>query len=562
MLKALAPTKSSQAAIKLAVDPCLKVRPSVLIKNRRVLFRRGNFLPRVLVSLFVYWWLTLATPVIAAAQQNASNYDRLERAARMIGEGQLATAEAELNAVLQRAPQDANGLNLLGVVRAQQQRAAEAEGLFLRALKAKPTLLGAYLNLGRLYLELQKEERALWSFAEAVKLAPDDADINLNLALLYERKREYERALLHLRKIPPSQMGADHLYVLIKSHLGLGQVREAQALSQSLKQPGKVPAEMAAAFAAAFAERELFDDAIQILEAARQGSGEASFALLYNLGTAYYRKGEFARAEQYYTEALASKPNDVEALRALARVARAAGELEKALAYLIRARSLAPKSEPVLYDFGWTALNLNLLFDALPVLEALQRAHPDEPGYLYALGIARLQNGEAQRAVELLNRFVKLRPAESGGYYVLGAALYGLKQFPQARAMLERSVAIAPYPDAEYYLGMIAYNEGDAERAAIWLQRALKSEPKYAAARTALGMVYARQKNYQAARVELERAMELNPKDATASYQLGLVYARLGEKTLAQNMFTTADKLRAENEKERAVRFRLVDPPK
>jgi superkiller protein 3 len=181
---------------------------------------------------------------------------------------------------------------------------------------------------------------------------------------------------------------------------------------------------------------------------------------------------------------------------------------------------------------------------------------------MYALGIARLQNGEAQRAVDLLKRFIELRPEDSGGYYVLGAALYGLKQFPQARAMLERSVSLEPYPDAEYYLGMIAYNEGDTAQASKWLQGALKAEPNNAAAHTALGMVYAREKNYQAARAELERAMELNPKDATASYQLGLVYARLGEKSLAQSMFATSDKLRAEKEKESVVRFRLVDPPK
>ncbi|HKS30262.1 MAG TPA: tetratricopeptide repeat protein [Pyrinomonadaceae bacterium] len=520
-----------------------------------------SFPQKALLLLFICWCTLLAAPSKATAQQNASNYDRLERAASLISAGQLAGAEGELNAVLRRSPEDANALNLLGVIRAQQRRNTEAEQLFLRAVKSAPTLMGAYLNLARLYLELEKQERALWAFTEAAKLSPEDADINLNLALIYERRREYERALEQLSKIPSSQMGAEHLYVLIKSHLGLGHVSEAQSLAASLKQPGRVPADIATPFAAAFAERELFDDAIQILEAAKQ-SGAPSFPLLYNLGTAYYRKRDFTRAEAFYTEALNVKQDDVDTLRALARVARAQGELEKALAHLVRARKLAPKSEAVLYDFGWTALNLNLLFDALSVLEELQRAHPDDPAYLYALGIARLQNGEAQKTVDLLNRFIKLRPEESGGYYVLGAALYALKQFPQARAMLERSVELEPYPDAQYYLGMIAYNEGDDARAAQWLERALKAEPNYASARAALGMTYSRQKNYKAARTELERAMQLNPKDATAAYQLGLVYARLGEKDLAQGMFSTADKLRAEKEKESAVRFRLIDPPK
>jgi tetratricopeptide (TPR) repeat protein len=532
----------------------------VLNLPHKKLPRRGRFLRRrLLLSLLCAVFASLCISV--AAQQGASSYDRLERAARMIGAGQLQGAEAELNAVLRRAPQDANALNLLGVIRAEQQRADEAEQLFLRAVKAKPDLLGAYLNLGRLYLQLQKTERALWAFDEAGKLSPDDADINLNLGLLYAARAQYEQALARLGKVPSSRFGAEHFFALIKSHLALGHLEEAKALSEPLKQPGKVPGDVAASFAAIFAEKGLFEEAILILEAARQNRSP-SYPLLFNLGTTYYLKKDFTRAEQAYTEALALKPDSVDALRALARVARAEGDLEKALAHLIRARKLAPKSEPVLYDFSWTALNLNLVFDALPVLEELQRAHPTEPGYLYALAIARLQNGEAQRAVELVKRFIELRPEESGGYYVLGAALYGLKQFPDARVALERSVALTPYADAEYYLGMIAHNTGDDAQAAVWLKRALKTEPNMAAARTALGIIYAGQKNFQAAREELERAMQLNPKDATAAYQLALVYARLGEKDLSKNMFTVADKLRGEKEKESAVRFRLVEPPK
>lgn len=559
MKKAKAQLLSDKAAFSVIVNLYIRVLPLLIIKNKESIFRAGHLRRSGLAAFTVALFLA-ATAAVQTSAQDAPNIVRLERSAEMIRKGQLASAEVELNTVLRRAPQEANALNLLGVIRAEQQKPAEAEALFLRALDAQPTLLGAYLNLGQLYLELQKTDRALWSFTEASKIAPDNPDINFNLASLYESRREYERALGQLAKIPSSQMSADHLHLLIKSHLGLGHVREAQTLSKPLTRPGTVPGEMAVHFAAAFAAHGLFDQSIQILEAAKQGSAP-SFDLLYNLGTGYYRKRDLARAEESYTAALALKNDDVETLRALARVARAGGELEKALAHLMRARKLAPDSEQVLYDFGWTALNLNLLFDALPVLEKLQRAHPDDPGYLYALSIARLQNGEALRAVQLVNRFIELRPADSSGYYVLGVALYSLKQFPQARAALERSVALAPYADAEYYLGMIAYNEGDNAQAATRLQRTLESEPNHPAARAALGQVYMKQKNYQAARAELERAIKLNPKDATAPYQLGLVYARLGEKTLAQAMFATADKLRGEKEKESAIRFRLAEPP-
>ncbi|HEX8709323.1 MAG TPA: tetratricopeptide repeat protein [Pyrinomonadaceae bacterium] len=529
-------------------------------KNGQGVSRRRNFRPSVLVAfqaLLLLLCLSLQPRFVVA--QNAGGYDRLERAVELLRKGELAGAERELGAVLRESPREANALNLLGVVRAQQRRMPEAEQLFLRALDAKPTLLGAYLNLGQLYLELQKTDRALWAFTEAGRLAPDNPSVNFNLAALYEGKREYRRALEFLGKMPPAEADLDQLYLRVKSHLGLGETQEARALAEQLKARGRVPAELAASFAAAFAERKLFDEAIAILEAARDAA-RPSFALLYNLGTSYAQKGERARAEAAYLEALAAKPDDVPTLRALAGIARADGNLEKALSYLVRARKVAPDSPAVLYDFGWTALNLNLIYDAIQALERVHQMKPDEPGYLYSLGIARLQNGEAAKAQQLLSRYIELRPEDSRGYYVLGATLYSIKQYPQARTALERSLALSPYADTEYYLGMIAYQEGDAARAAAHLQSALKTEPNHPAAHTALGMVYAKQKNYTAARSELERAVELAPKDGTASYQLGLVYARLGEKERSQAMFARADKLRAE--KQELVRFRLAEPPK
>ncbi|HYE66481.1 MAG TPA: tetratricopeptide repeat protein [Pyrinomonadaceae bacterium] len=368
----------------------------------------------------------------------------------MIRKGELARAETELDAVLRQHPLEANALNLLGVIRAQQRRVDLAEQLFLRALDAAPTLLGAYLNLGQLYLSSQKSDRALWAFTEASKLAPEQAIINYNLAALYEKRCEYERGLEYLERIPRSLWGPDHLYVLIKCYLGLGRTVEAQAIAAQLKQ----------------------------------------------------------------------------------------------------------------YDFSWTALNMNLLYDALQVLERLHRMQPDEPGYIYALAIARLHNGEAARARELLNRYIELRPEDARGYYVLGATLYSIKQFPEARAALERSLRLAHYADAEYYLGMIAQSEGDLAVAAQWLGRVLKSEPNHSSARAALGIIHLKQKNYEAARAELERAIALDPKDVTAHYQLGIVYARLGNKERSQSLFALTEKLRSEQQKREAIGFRLIDPPK
>ena len=117
------------------------------------------------------------------------------------------------------------------------------------------------------------------------------------------------------------------------------------------------------------------------------------------------------------------KPDDVTTLRALANVARATGNLEKALSYLVQARRLAPNDQSVLYDFGVTTLKMELLLDALPVFEQLHNAYPRQSNYLYALAAVRWRKGETVETARLMKSYVLLQPQDPLGFYLLGAAL-------------------------------------------------------------------------------------------------------------------------------------------
>jgi Flp pilus assembly protein TadD len=207
----------------------------------------------------------------------------------------------------------------------------------------------------------------------------------------------------------------------------------------------------------------------------------------------------------------------------------------------VRARKIEPNSAAVLYDFGWTALNMNLVYDALTALEQLHRMKVADPQYLYPFAIAKLNNGQNAEAHTLINQYIQSRPEDGRGYYVLGAILYADRRFAEARTALERSLGLMPYADTEYYLGMIAHNQGDAEQAISWFRRALRSDPANPATHVALGTVLARQ---------------------TAYYQLGLVYARLGEKERSRAAFATSEKLRTEQKERQGVGVRLIDLPK
>jgi tetratricopeptide (TPR) repeat protein len=498
-------------------------------------------------------------PPVAAFQGNL-NYGRLERVAEMIRQGQLARAEAELEDVLRTQSHDANALNLLGVVRAQQQRGVEAEQLFLNAIKESPRLVSPYVNLGRLYLDQHQIEQSLRAYTEAAKLAPDRDDINYNLAAIYEERDDFVHAVGFLEKIPRSSWGISELYLITKCYLALGKTNEALMLIAPLNRPGALKADEAAEFAAVLIKHNLPDQAIGLLNAARRQEA-ASFVLLYQLGACYSQKRDWNHAEEFYAAALALKPDSVATMRDLARVARARGELEKALSYLVHARKLAPDAPGVLYDFAVVAFSMGLILDAFPVAERLYQQQPDEPAYVHLLAVTRFRRDEKAQAETLLRHYIELRPNEALGYYLLGVTLFTIKRYDEAHKALEHALAFGHNADSEYLLGLIAETEGDTEGALHWLQSTLKFAPSYAAAQTLLGIVYAEQKKYSLARTTLEHAVQLNVKDLRAHYQLGLVYAKFGEKERAQQMFAIADQLRKEQRDQETISFKLIDPP-
>jgi tetratricopeptide (TPR) repeat protein len=470
--------------------------------------------------------LLFAAGLIVQAQTATGdiNLERLGKAVSAISENRLSQAEALLNSVLAALPNDADALNLLGVVRAKQDRSAEAERLFKRALARSPSHVGAHINLGELLLTSNRPAEAMTVLLRAHKLAPNRPEINLSLARLFIEKKSYQEALGFLRLVP------------------------SEALNDETK----------AEFALLLSKGGFNEDALGILGEAETPT---SFPILYALGVVKAAQKQFAQAEEHLNAALALKPDDVATLRALARVARLSGNLEKALAHLVKARRLAPNSPAVLYDFGITTFEMDLFLDALPVFEQLHRDHPREPAYLYALAAVRWRKGEHGGTARLMNSYIALQPNDPAGFYLLGAALLQQDLFAKARAALERSLSLKSDPQTEYLLGVALEKLGQRAAAIETFQRVIRRLPNHAAALSALGSAYREAGNYKEARAALERAVELDPNDLRANYQLGLVHAKLGDQEAAKRLFARADDLRAQQRNQESVVLKLTDPP-
>ena len=101
------------------------------------------------VLFFLLWDVTVFTQ--ATVPQNAS-LALIKDAADAVAAGNLQKAETELKSVLAENPKEYHALNLLGIVRAQQHREAEAERLFEQAILLKSDFVSAHVDLGLLFL--------------------------------------------------------------------------------------------------------------------------------------------------------------------------------------------------------------------------------------------------------------------------------------------------------------------------------------------------------------------------------------------------------------------------
>jgi type IV pilus assembly protein PilF len=175
-------------------------------------------------------------------------------------------------------------------------------------------------SIGEAYMRQGDYTSALRELMEAEKMNPEDAFTQHDLGLCYREKNLMTDALAHLNKaviLKPSYTPARNS--LGRVYLEIGQVDKAIAIF-----------------------KEISKDALY---------ATPHFPLA-NLGLAYYKKGNYATALQYYHRALKLEPNFVFALHGLGTTYLAMKKGRLAMGYLERAMRLAPKVAEIHFEYA------------------------------------------------------------------------------------------------------------------------------------------------------------------------------------------------------------------
>ena len=278
--------------------------------------------------------------------------------------------------------------------------------------------------------------------------------------------------------------------------------------------------------------------------------------------------GSNDQARDLYEQILQVDPSNADAREGmsstserLALGARAAGQMDGALADLLRAQKVEPNDTRGLYDLGILEDEMHLYRDADKILDQLVSISPDEPNILYARARVKFDLGQLDAALQAMQAYLKVRPLDASAHYGLGRIYQLQLQFDKARAEFEQSIGIQPAQSEAYYqLGQTDLDQDEYKDAIELFHKTLKRDPQHGGALTGLGIAYFKQKQYDDASQWLTKAIQAAPDYQPAHYYLGLTLARLNKGDDSRRELQTAAALADKENKQSSSHLQIIGP--
>ena len=397
--------------------------PIAMVKTAPVL--------RVIFLGLVFSFATQISAQTSVDEQAGQHFQAAQEAERA---RDLPTAVSEYRAALRLKPQIAEAWVNLGLDLYVMKNDDEAIVAFQQALKQKPDLLGANLFMGMSYLRSTQYQKAIVPLQKVVALYPKELKAYLNLSYAYQetgRLEESARILEKANELFPNNI--EVLYNLGKSYTKLmeksyQQMADVDGDSYRFHQVMGDSYELRKDFPTAQAE---------YLKAIEKCPDPYLPGLHYSLGSSFWMEGKWDRAVEEFQKELAISPAD----------------------YMTN------------WKLGDSYLALRNYGDARTHLEKAIKEKPDLSQAYRAMGKLCLLSGQPQDAIGYLNRVQQLAPDQPAVHYLLAQAYRKLEKPAEAQAELEifqklkkqESERGAKHPDTSNLGGVESSNQRPQE---------------------------------------------------------------------------------------------------
>lgn len=263
----------------------------------------------------------------------------------------------------------------------------------------------------------------------------------------------------------------------------------------------------------------------------------------FAMGAADSKLGRNAEAIQWYEEALRRRPDDEQALRALASTCEAMGDFPRAAEAGEKAANTAHPDTSVLTDLGSVYLKLGRLDDAKRVLQQALTINPDLSIPALLLGMIAMREGDTLEAEAQYRTAIDIQPDLAEPHNNLAGILARRGSFAEAAYEYEKAIQGDPANAQirQNYSVLLAHT-GALSQAEVEAREAVRLEPKSAQLHANLGDVLMKSGEDHAAELEYRAALALDQQSGEANLRLADLLAKKGAVQEARKYYEAAAK--------------------
>jgi len=297
------------------------------------------------------------------------------------------------------------------------------------------------------------------------------------------------------------------------------------------------------------------DQATAILEkAVTLGGGLKKAKALTLLGKAYNRGGLYIRAEESLMEAINLKPADLEARNELGSVYTRRNEISKAQSIFEEVLKLEDSNGEALMGLAELSLLDGKMTEAEKLLERAITAVPYFDQGRLKLARILADSGRNDEAITHLRWILDNGSDLSGASFLLGLINYNSGHFEKAALHYEQAFEESGERHIESLnnLALALKSQGKLDQATVALSKAIALDSQYEKAYYNLGLIYLDNEEPQLALESFQKVIEINPLHEQAWYNIGYIHSQRGavkasiqsyEKTLEINPVNTKCRL-------------------
>jgi tetratricopeptide (TPR) repeat protein len=332
-------------------------------------------------------------------------------------------------------PRDFRWIYLLGKLDHQEGHFEEAIRRYQVARTLRPDYVAVLVNLGNIFLELNRLQDAMESFRAALEIDVNNPAAHYGLGQVALSRRSYSEAVDHFEKTLAQVPGANRVhYSMAMAYRGLGDAKKVQA---HLAQQGPVGV-------------RVLDPLVDGLQDLIKGE-----RVHLSRGKLAFEAQRYADAAGEFRKAVAAKPDSVTARMNLGAALTQLGDLQGAAEQFEEALRIEPGKVNAHYNLAMVLASQNKHEETIIHLDSALNVDPNDLDARFLLASELMKSGRLDEALVEFSRVVQADPNNEGALLEQAKLLHRKGQFKQALDCLEKGHA--QYPQKGRTAVMLAY---------------------------------------------------------------------------------------------------------